>query len=203
MGILSPEALVESRLRAAFKAICANPVLLDDALSRYSEGGAQQVRDFFRDRDIPVLAGWPLKAQQVPCVTVQLRPSDEPADLQGMNVTAWEWEEGGETDMRTAIFRSVVCCTCYGNSQGEATMLALVTKWVLLVMRQQLELDGLMEQTIQVSDFEPIPSMFDQNTPWFLRSVNLTTTHEDSWNVANAPLIAAISVSPYDDRVAQ
>jgi hypothetical protein len=201
MPFVSPDLLIEARLRATLAAISRNPSYLDDMLSSFDQRGVEDVRNFFRSRKIPVLAGWPTTEQQVPCATVQLRPEQEAAELQPINSTLQYYQENALVEMDSVFFRSVVQVTCYGNNQREATILALAVKWALLVLRQQLESEGLMEQTLTISDYEPIPSVFDQATPWFLRTVSLSVTHEDTWQVAQGPLIADIIVAPYDDRV--
>jgi hypothetical protein len=201
MAFVSPDLLIEARLRAALNSVSRNPSYLDEMLSSFDQRGVEDVRNFFRNRKMPVLSGWPTTEQQVPCVTVQLRPEQEAAELQPINATSFRYQEDALVEMFSVFFRSVVQVTCYGNNQREATILALAVKWILLVLRQQLEEEGLLEQSLTISDYEPIPSVFDQSTPWFLRTVSLSVTHEDTWQVAQGPLIADIIAAPYDDRV--
>ncbi len=200
MGFVAPDMLIEARLRSGLAAVSRNSSYLDDMLSRFTPQGAEEVRAFFRGRKIPVLGGWPNQAQQVPCVTVFLRPDQEESGLQVINHTYTETQENSQIFTYSTFWRSVVECNCYGNNQRESTILALTVKWLLLVLRHQLEYEGLMEQAITVSDFQPIPAIFDGVTPWFQRTVSLGATHEDQVSVAMGPLIADIIVEAYDER---
>jgi hypothetical protein len=198
MALLAPDALVETRIRNALKNICANPDILNEPLGAFLPDGIADIKSFFRGRAIPVLGGWPTEAQQVPCVTVQLRPSSEAVEMQPINPTAFAYEGDNAIVYYSSFWRSVVQCTCYGNNQRESTYLAFAVKWVLLLIRGQLELEGLLEQVLSISDFEPVPAYMNPNTPWFLRTVTLAATHEDQIAITQGPLIADILVTTQD-----
>lgn len=199
MSLIAPDALIESRVRAGLQNISKNPDYLDEPLGHFLPQGAEDVKSFFRGRNIPVLGGWPSEAQQVPCVTVQLRPSVEMAERQLITEVAHMYQGDNLVVLQGSFWQSAIMCTCYGNSQREATYLALIVKWLLLILRTQLTLEGLMEQVLTISDYEPVPAMFDPTTPWFLRTVTLSCTHQDTIAITEGPLIADILVTAQDD----
>lgn len=200
MPLIAPDSLLEVRLRTALAAVAKNPDTLDEPLANFRAQGAEDIKSFFRGRTIPILGGWPQLGQEVPCVTVQLRPAQENPNLQPINPTMWGYQGTNEILMYSSFWESSVMCTCYGNTQREATYLALVVAWLLLVMRRQLEIEGLMEQRLVISDFEPVPAMFDPETPWFLRTVTLSSIHQNTISLMEGPLIAEILVTPQDDN---
>lgn len=195
MGFVAPDLVVESRLRATLKLIRQDPTILDDAMERFSASGRKEIRDFLLQRDIPVLQGWPVQNAQVPCIAVALRPAMEQTQRQSLTpFDSYATEEGNLTTI-AAFTGSTVQCLCYGHSQREATIVGMVTWWMLWVLRMEFQQQRMVEQSITVSDYEQVPSNDEGGGLWFLRAVNLTCTTIDTLSLVEGPVIAAVTLA--------
>lgn len=201
MAFASVDENIGSLLRAYFDAITTNPEILNEAASKIPEASREEMFDFLRQRNIPVVSGWPTAEAGAPVVTVQLMPSQEDEDNQTINPDSYYLEEAGYQTIWGTFFNETLRLSCYGNNQREANFLAFVVKFALLASRQSLETDyELMKQVVAVQDYEPVPSITDPTTPWFMRIVTLRYTIRDQWTLSEEPLIAAFTVNPYDNR---
>ena len=197
MGFVAPDLLVESRLRAGILAICENPDLLDDPFENFDPRGVAEVKGFFLKRDIPVRSGYPVLGTTAPCILVQLAPKQEEAERQPIGPLDMYHDEGALITVKAAPFRSTVRIICLGNNQPEATFVALAVEWLLLAERDVLEQYGLLEQTLAVYDFEPVPQVSNPQDIWFQRIVTVNSTHWDTWRYGQGPLIAGVTVDAY------
>jgi hypothetical protein len=194
-GFTSPELVVESCLRRGLQLIAADPGVLDPALKRYKPEALTEIHDFFVATPIPVVDGWPTLNTQIPCVTVMLRPESEDAGRTPIGLLAQETVGNEMISSYAHIFGATVECAVYGNSQREVSLIATAVKWLLLHSRRALEYDGLIEQTLVVTDYEPVPSLFDENTYWFIRTVSLNCATVDVIEIATGDLFTELDLT--------
>lgn len=200
MAFVPVDLIVTDILHSAIEPMTNNPEMFNEVFSNFPDTYAEEIRDFLRQQNIPVVEGWPTQETAAPLMTVQLMPSSEPAELQTINADQ-EWLDGSMHYTEWgAYFATTVQITCYGNNQREATYLAYAVKALLLWVRHHLTSQGVVQQRIEIKDYEPVPSVTDPNTPWFMRIVTLSTLHRDTWIVTGEPVIAGFIANPYDER---
>ncbi len=202
MGFVAPELVCMYQLRGFFAAVQADPSILDDAMERFSEDGREEIREFFTQRPLRVLSGWPQGNAQVPSVMVQLRPAVEQQNLQSITPLDAYLEETGQVTTLGMFTQTTVVCSCYGFSQREATFIGMAVWWALWASRALFNSKRMLQQVITFSDYEPVPSNDEAGGIWFLRNVNLTCLCVDTFVFREGPLIADFTLTAQDDRVA-
>lgn len=201
MGFVAPELVVESRLRAMIAAIRTDPSIIDDAMSRFTPSGLQEVRSYLTQREIKVIQGWPQGNAQVPCIAVALRPASEQSQRQSLTPFEMYPTEGGNATTIATFMQCTIQCACYGYSQREATMIGMVVWWALWLLRLTFQGERMLEQSITISDYEAVPSNDEGGGMWFLRAVNLNCTTLETLTMIESPVIAAAYLSIQDTDV--
>lgn len=180
-GFLSPDYIVQERLREQFRYLRANPTHIKVALASYPDSFVAQVQAIISRADLPVYEGWPLNTEMLPGIGITLEPAAEEELTIGQQIAA----NGDGTILYGTSMQAAVLCRCYATSQREANALAMIVQWLLVaVLREDLQIaEGLYTQSTALQDVRP-----ETESPLslkvqllFMRAVVLNCRYDQTW----------------------
>jgi hypothetical protein len=172
--IVQPELETLDILERAFAAIRAEPYVLLEVFGTRPPDEQQEITTYFSQNPITVHPAYPRDPTELPGCYVNLGNSSEaeqPIGMFGTNekVSAESWVE-----TEIAFFRSMVRVLCAAADNTRLPIwLGEIARWALVGARSHLSERGLLDQLIQMSDFEPMQQWAP--TLVFRRDVLLTT----------------------------
>lgn len=205
VGFQLPDLVVLEYLRHGVAVVQRNPDLLTEALVRFDDDYMRQLKDTLTrgaadGHFLPVFAGWPMQAAQVPGFGVTLLPEQEDSSRQPIGQIGSQPDGAGGVDEIFGTFlRSSIQVACYGTTQRGALLMGLLAKWVVLQSNEQLLDEGLQEITISLTSATPLQDEFLPD--WFFcYNLTITCSYLDSWSKKLYPVISEVEVSLYPNE---
>jgi len=180
--ILQPDLFVRDILRDAFVAYRGERV---DAVREAFAGRPEvEVNDLIKYLSarppIPVKLGYPRAAAELPGIYILLGAAREQYQTIGSGLHEDEMQGTLRAiETRGVLLGSTIHAMCWAADNADLTVsLQALGLHALLAAREFISSEGYDEQSISISDFEPLPQWFPDFA--FRRDLALTVVHEAS-----------------------
>jgi hypothetical protein len=180
--ILQPDLMVRDVLREAFVAYRGEAVdAVRDCFAGRPEVEVNDLITYLTGRaPISVKLGYPRAAAELPGLYILLGSSREQYQVIGSALLPdVKIDDLRVLETRGSLMSTTIHAMCWTADNADLTVaLQSLAQYALLSARSHLLDEGLEEQALSISDFEPLPQWFPDFA--FRRDVALTGTHEAS-----------------------
>jgi hypothetical protein len=155
--IIQPELETLDVLEQAFQAIRKAPDVLLEVFGSRPPDEQQEITTYFAQAHVAIYPAYPRDPTELPGLYVNLGNSSESEQPVGMLAQNEKLSDESWRETEAAFFRSMVRVLCAAADNTRLPIwLGEIARWALVGARSHLDSRGLLEQFIQMSDFEPM-----------------------------------------------
>ena len=155
--IIQPELETLDVLERAFQQIRKEPYVLLEVFGSRPPDEQQEITTYIAQNHIAIYPAYPRDPTELPGLYVNLGNSSEAEQPIGMLAQNEKISNESWRETETAFFRSMVRVLCAAADNTKLPIwLGEIARWALVGARSHLDSRGLLEQMIQMSDFEPM-----------------------------------------------
>lgn len=173
--ITQPDLLVRDVLTQAFEQVRMNPTeVIDDVFTDRPPDEREQFKSYFIDRMPEVLLGYARETPSLPALFIVVGDAGESNQPLGSLI---ENDESGEVviERNGVFFQSTTVISCLAPNATGTIAVQAVAAYALLGARDHLWRQGLYEQSMGISDFQPVDPYIPDNV--FRRDIRLQSKY--------------------------
>ena len=159
--LIQPELEVVDTLTWALQAIRDDPDVLTEIFGSRPPEEQEEILTFLGQREVPVRLAFPRDPTELPGYYVNLGLSRESNQPIGMYVGDEKVSDERYEEFSGVFFDGSVRVICVASDNTAIPVwLGEIARWACLRYREALQKRGLLEQMVQITDFEPMPTWF-------------------------------------------
>lgn len=173
---LQPDLILLDTLTTFFSGLQSDSSLIDRLFPTRPPQERAEMREWFETKSVPVRLGYPFDATELPGVFIILGALSEPSSGQTIGEVLTDDIETPSmfTEIHGSHFSCLVRMACWTINANLTVWLQSLVTASLLIARENLNNQGLIEQKLGATDFEPLPQFFPSLA--FRRDVSLSMT---------------------------
>lgn len=184
------EELLTKTIEDKLAYLRATPAEIDQIFAGASEATRNNIKKYVTDNAIRVVRGFPRDPAVLPVYAIVLGAENEQVASLGSSI--------GDDDETSEEMYGVMTNVQYRievwSNNGDLTVhLYHLLKWIVLSSRDDLQKEGLINQTVGGADLEPVPLQLPELV--YRRALSLSGMYEARWTVPYGR-ITTININP-------
>lgn len=166
------DSYLKDSMEQKFEFLRNNPELIKRIFGNLGKRTTlERFTEFFKEKDIKTIIGYPREANQLPCFVITLAGEQEVYTGIGDNTDEdlWGYEDDEEENSEEHVnepsvskvnMDSTYRIECWSDNGDLTFYMYTIAKWALLSARTEMVSNGILLPKISAADLEPVPDYF-------------------------------------------